>query len=94
MNSSGYINIPKVLDNYMSRCKSAGGDSRGGIGLVGGHQFFSEKHSSLYFSNNIKPLDVNDVKINLYNLFGRRRCPAVRRKTACKCFTASILGLI
>ena len=38
-----YINLSKVLDNYWSRCKCTGGDSRGGTGLVGGHQFFSEK---------------------------------------------------
>ena len=38
------INISKVFHNYMSRCKYTGEDSKGGIGLVGGHQFFSEKH--------------------------------------------------
>ena len=35
-----YINLFKVLSNYMSRWKCTGGNSRGGIGLVGGHQFF------------------------------------------------------
>ena len=39
-----YINLFKVLDNYMSRCKCAGGHLRGGIGLVGGYHFFSEKY--------------------------------------------------
>ena len=44
----------------------------------------------LYFNNNIEPNDVNDVKINMsfFSLVGRRRCSAVRRKTARKCFTA------
>ena len=28
----------------MSRCKCTDGDSRGGVWLVRGHQFFSEKH--------------------------------------------------
>ena len=31
-----YINISKVLDNYLSRCKCTGGDSNEGIGLAGG----------------------------------------------------------
>ena len=43
-NLIAYINLSKVLDNYMSRCECSGRDWRGGIGLVGGHQFFSEKH--------------------------------------------------
>ena len=34
-NFTAYINLSKVLDNYMSRCKCTGGDSRGGIGLGG-----------------------------------------------------------
>ena len=42
-NFTAYINLSKVLDNYMSRCKCTGGDSRGGIGM-GGHQFFCGKH--------------------------------------------------
>ena len=42
-----YINISKVLDNYMSRCKCTGGDSRCGIGLVGDISF-SLKNISRY----------------------------------------------
>ena len=41
-------------------------------------------------------LDVNGVRINmsLYSRVGRRRCSAISRRTACKCFTASILAFI
>ena len=41
-----YINISKVLGNYMSRCKCTGGDSKGGILLVGGHHFSLKNISS------------------------------------------------
>ena len=64
---------------------------------------FTEKSCSkplelmfLYTNNNIESRDANDVKINMvwYNLIGGRRCSAVSRKTACKCFTASNLAHI
>ena len=45
-----------VLDNYMSRCKCTDGDSRGGIGLVGGHQFFSENISSYQYENRVRSI--------------------------------------
>ena len=41
-----YINISKVLDNYMSRCKCTGGNSMGGIGLVGDISFSLKNISS------------------------------------------------
>ena len=60
---------------------------------------FTDKSCSKSLGRNsvyIESRDVNEVKINmaLYNLIGRQRCSAVSRKTACKCFTASILALI
>ena len=45
-----YINLSKVLDNYMRRRKCTSGESR--VGFVaggGGHRFFSEEH--FQFSN-------------------------------------------
>ena len=44
----------------------------------------SSSHATSVTSKNMVP----------YNLIGRWRCSADRRKTACKCFTASILALI
>ena len=46
-----YINISKVLDNYLSRCKCTGGDSNEGIGLAGGggDSFFFEIFIHFYF---------------------------------------------
>ena len=41
-----YINLSKVLDNYMSRCKCTGCSSRGGIRLVGDISFSLKNISS------------------------------------------------
>ena len=52
----------------MSRCKCAGGDSRGGNGLVGGHQFFSEKKnisSSFICSLSFFVIEVKQIKLIL-----------------------------
>ena len=46
--------------------------------------------NSFYSSNNIKPR----ASITLYNLIGRRRCIAIRRKTASTCLMASTFALI
>ena len=44
-----YINLSKVLDNYIKRCKCTGGESRGGIWLAGGgHKFIFENISSIF----------------------------------------------
>ena len=50
-NLIAYINLSKVLDNYMSRCKCTGRDSRGGSGLVGGDISFSLENISSYILN-------------------------------------------
>ena len=41
-----HINLSKVLDNYMSRCKCTGGNLRGRIGLVGDISFSLKNNSS------------------------------------------------
>ena len=44
-----YINISKVLDNYLSRCNCSGGDSRDESELVRGHQFSVKNISIIIF---------------------------------------------
>ena len=41
-----YINLSKGLDNYMSKCKYTGGNSRGGIGQVADISFSLKNISS------------------------------------------------
>ena len=41
-----YINLSKVLDNYMSRCKCSGGDSRVELGWWGDISFSLKNISS------------------------------------------------
>ena len=44
-----YINLSKILDNYMRRCKCAGGDSRVGLGWWWeGDISFSQKNISSF----------------------------------------------
>ena len=43
-----YINISKVLDDCMNRCKCTGGDSRGGIRWWGDISFSLKNISSLF----------------------------------------------
>ena len=38
-----YINLSKILDNYVRRCKCTGGDSRVGLGWWGGASVFLRK---------------------------------------------------
>ena len=61
-----YINISKVLDNYMSGCHCSRGDSRDESELVRGHQF-SVKNISIIIFGNVGSLI---VRISFYTFTG------------------------